>query len=220
MSTIIKAGVPSGESHGAKAVAFNFADMTDRANDYLGTIRREAAQLIAQARQEADQIRQQAEQQGRAAATQQAQQTVQNEVAQRLGTVIPALKQAAGQLEDARNACLVKWEQSLIHLATAIAQRVIRHELTKQPEITLGLIKETLELATGAGRVKLYLSQQDRQALGEQSEMIAATLGRLGNTEIIVDPHLTPGGCRIETENGTIDQAIETQLARIEQELC
>jgi len=35
----------------------------------------------------------------------------------------------------------------------------------------------------------------------------------------VADPDITPGGCRVDTQFGSIDQQLETQLARIEEEL-
>ena len=40
----------------------------------------------------------------------------------------------------------------------------------------------------------------------------------LGDAELVADPAITPGGCRVETRFGVIDQQFETQLARIEEE--
>jgi flagellar assembly protein FliH len=41
----------------------------------------------------------------------------------------------------------------------------------------------------------------------------------LAPAEMIADPEISPGGCRIETLHGAIDQQFESQLARIEEEL-
>ena len=38
-------------------------------------------------------------------------------------------------------------------------------------------------------------------------------------TEIMADAEITPGGCRVETRFGVIDQQFEAQLQRIEEEL-
>jgi flagellar biosynthesis/type III secretory pathway protein FliH len=44
-------------------------------------------------------------------------------------------------------------------------------------------------------------------------------LAGLGTCELAADPAITPGGCRVETAFGEIDQRIETQIRRIEEEL-
>jgi len=42
----------------------------------------------------------------------------------------------------------------------------------------------------------------------------------IGDADVASDPSLSAGGCRVETRFGTIDQQIESQLQRIEEELA
>ena len=69
MATIIRHNSSAEETSGRpiQPVAFNFEDMNDRANEYLETVRREAAKIVQQAHQQAEQVRRQAEAAGRAA---------------------------------------------------------------------------------------------------------------------------------------------------------
>ena len=41
----------------------------------------------------------------------------------------------------------------------------------------------------------------------------------LGEPQIVADATVSPGGCRVETRFGSIDQTFEAQLARVEEEL-
>ena len=76
-----------------------------------------------------------------------------------------------------------------------------------------------LNLASGAANVRVLLNPQDHAALAGQVKSLVAECSRLAPTEIIADPKITAGGCRVETRYGSIDQQIETQLKRIETEL-
>ena len=104
-------------------------------------------------------------------------------------------------------------------MATSIASRVIRREVERTPEITLTLVREALELAAGSADVQLRLHPRDLSALGPHVTQLAAELARLGKPEIVADASIEPGGCRIDTHHGFIDQQFAAQLARIEQEL-
>ena len=116
-----------------------------QAGGYLAKMRAEGEAIVAQARQ-ADAIRQQAEADGRASGPAQA------EAHGRKAVGPGAAGAAAGRrrIRDAKQAWLCAWEAGAVHLATAIAQRVIRRELERQPEITLTLVREALELAAGS----------------------------------------------------------------------
>ena len=48
---------------------------------------------------------------------------------------------------------------------------------------------------------------------------IVADLKRLAPTELVADSSVSPGGCRVDTQFGSIDQQIEVQLDRIRDEL-
>ena len=49
--------------------------------------------------------------------------------------------------------------------------------------------------------------------------LIHQPLAQLGKVQILPDPQISAGGCRIDTDFGNVDQRIETQLDRIAQEL-
>jgi flagellar assembly protein FliH len=212
MSTIIRA-TASGQH--APSVAFNFDDMAVQANRYLEKVRAEAAEITAKAQQQADGVRVKAEQRGYQAGWQAVEQIVRKQLA----TALPALKNVIQDIQHAKQTWLSHWEASAVHVAAAIAQRLIRRELTRQPEITLTLIREALELAAGSSQLRIHLNPADHKAIGQQAEMLIGELSTLTTAELVADPEITPGGCRVETRFGVIDQQFEAQLKRIEEEL-
>lgn len=222
MATIIRKSSVDEETSGRPVmqVAFNFEDMNDRANEYLETVRREAAKIVQQAHQQAEQVRKQAEALGRATAQQQARLALEQELSERVATLAASLDKLVAETNDAKADWLRRWEQSAVAVATAIAERIIRREISHRPEITLDLVREALHLAAGAADVTLHLNPADYELLGANAETLTTTLGRLAPTEIVADPNVTPGGCVVQTNLGQIDQQIESQLARIQEELA
>lgn len=220
MSSIIKA---TDGNRAIQATAFNFDDMAARANQYLEKVRAEAAQILATARQQAQQeaaaIRSKAESEGRRAGQAAIEQTVQRQLGQQLATLMPALKQVIADIQHAKQAWLTHWEKSAVHVAAAIAGRVVRRELASHPDITLTMVREALELAAGSSQLKVHLNPGDYQSLRPQLDTLVQSLSSLAQAELVSDPQITPGGCRVETRFGVIDQQLETQLARIEEEL-
>jgi flagellar assembly protein FliH len=216
MKTIIKANEPA---HSPQAIAFNFDDMTDKAKAYLATVQVEANRIIADAKQQAQAIRQQAEKEGQAAAMKAMEKTTEQKVADQMQSLLPALKKVVADLDQAKQAWLKQWEHQAIRVSAAMAERVIRRELSKQPNITLALVREALELAGGTADVRIYLNPEDHQALGKQAQLLIRELGRAGAAELVANQDIGRGGCRVETQFGQIDQQIATQLARLEEEL-
>ena len=212
MSTIIRATDRNRGTHGE---VFNFADMAAGASRYLEKARAEAAKIIADARQEGDALRERARQEGRQAGREEIEQMVR----QQLATVLPALGQTVEEIGHAKQTWLAHWEASAVHVAAAIARRLVRRELERDPEIALELIREALDLAAGSSELRIRLNPDDHRAIGKHAEMLVKELAPLATAELIADPEITPGGCRLETRFGAIDQQFETQLKRIEEEL-
>jgi len=220
MSTIIKA---TDRNSAVQSVAFNFDDMAAKARQYLEKVQAEAAQIVAKAHQDAVAIRKQAETDGRKAGQAAIERLVEERAQQQLGeqlrTLLPALQQVVQDIRHARQAWLTHWEKSGVHVAAAIAARLIRREIPQHPEITLTLVREALELAAGSAQVRIHLNPADHQALSPQVHTLIREMTAVGTPEVIADGQITAGACRVETRFGVIDQQFEAQLARIEEEL-
>lgn len=216
MSHVIKA---TDRNRGIHGVAFSFDDMALRASSYLDKIRGEATQILVKATQDAEAIRRQAEIDGRKAAEQAVEKRVDQKIGIQMQTLLPALKSAIDQIESSRQGWLAHWEVQAIKLAAGMASRVIRRELVKAPDISLALVREALQLAAGGGHLRILINPTDHQALGGELQALVAEFARLAPAELLADNSITPGGCRVETRYGTIDQQFEAQLARIEEEL-
>lgn len=218
--SIIKA---TDHARGIEPVAFNFDDMAVKANSYLDGVRQQADQVVNRAQQQAEQTRQRIEeesrQKGYADGQREIQQLVEKKLGEQLSTLLPALAATIQEIQHAKQAWLTHWERSAIRLATAVAERIIRREIEQKPEIPLELVRESLELAAGSSTVRVLLNPKDHEALQPKADALIRDMTGLGACELVADPTVTPGGCRVDTAFGSIDQQIESQLQRIEQEL-
>ncbi len=221
MATIIKRGTDSEVVAGTaiRPVAFSFEEMAGRADEYLNSVRREAAKIVQQAHHDAEEVRSKAEAAGRLAAEAAIERLLDEKVNQQMATLRPALESVASQLADARGRWLSEWETSAVHLAARMAERILRHELDHEPQAPLALIRESLELASGSASITIHLSPQDCRHLSAASEKIIDSLKELAPARIMADASVAPGGCLVRTEFGEIDQRLESQLDRIAEEL-
>jgi flagellar biosynthesis/type III secretory pathway protein FliH len=216
MATVIKA---NGPIRAADGMSFNFDDMSDKAHSYLDDMQKQAAQIIATAHKEAEKIRQRATEEGRQAAIAAVEQVMDEKVGKQLQTLLPALRQAAHEVAEAKQAWLSHWETAAVQLAGKIAERVVRQRLRQEPAFTVGLVREALELAAGSSELVLRMHPDDLQALRNQVETLIRELSAVGTVSIRPDESISRGGCRVDTKFGVVDQQIEAQLARIQEEL-
>ncbi len=221
MATIIKRGTEAESSSGTavRPIAFSFEEMAGRADEYLASVRREAAKIVQQAHRDAEQVTRKAEAAGRAAAEAAIERLLDEKVNKQMTTLRPALERVAHQLADARGRWLSEWEASAVHLAARMAERILRHELSRVPQAPLKLVRESLELASGSASITIHLSPEDCRHLGAAAGEIVESLKQLAPAKILADASVSPGGCVVKTEFGEIDQRLESQLARLEQEL-
>ncbi|HYO25495.1 MAG TPA: FliH/SctL family protein [Lacipirellulaceae bacterium] len=220
MATIIKHETferASGMS--LRQVAYDLTDMAAEADDYLGGVRREAAKIVEQARREAATVRQEAEAAGRRAAEEAIERVLDEKVARQMKTLTPALQAAAEQIREAKHDWLRQWETSAIGLAAAMAARLVRGELAARPEISVAWLREALELVAGAGEIAIHLSTADYTALERHAAALAAAMHPTATVRLVSDPSITPGGCRVATNFGSVDMQLESQLHRMTEEL-
>ena len=220
MATVIKTGRVIRSGTAVQHTEFNLEDMSLTASQYLDTVKQQAGQIVLQAQEQARKVLQQAAQQGRQAAEVASKKAALADVEAKWQTLAPALQQAIEVAAQLRDAWIRQWEQNMVHVVVAVAERVIRGELSRQPQIPQRWIREALELASGASTITLQLNPDDYDALGEKRERISEQFGQLAPTDIVAEPSITPGGCRVLTDYGHIDQQVASQLARIEEELA
>ena len=101
-------------------------------------------------------------------------------------------------------------EPELVRLSLAIARRILRRELSVDPEALLGLVKAGLERieSSDVHRVRVH---------PEHASVLAGLLeGAARPVEIAADPGLPVGAVIFETSRGSLDTGLETQLKEIE----
>ncbi len=138
---------------------------------------------------------------------------VQHAGAQMNGRLDDAIERFARAVEE-----LTAWkrklrhdaESDLVELAMAIARRVLRRELTMDPEALLGLVKAGLDRIDAREIHRVRVSPEHVAAV---SRHLAAAGQQI---EIVADAALAHGGAVFETSRGVVDASIETQLTEIE----
>ena len=106
--------------------------------------------------------------------------------------------------------------QQLFQLAMSVAGHIIRREIRADPGQVIAVVRAAMNALPVAERdVKVYLHPEDvalvREALSISEDEITETRP----WRIIEDPVLTRGGCRVRSENSTIDATVETRLNRV-----
>ncbi len=131
-------------------------------------------------------------------------------MAQQMAAKIELLGRSIEQLALHRGKIHREAEPELVRLSLAVARRILRRELTVDPDSLRGIIKAGLE--------KVESSEVHRVRVHPEYASVLAGLleGAARRVEIAADPGLAPGAVIFETTRGSLDMGLETQLTEIE----
>jgi flagellar assembly protein FliH len=138
-------------------------------------------------------------------------QAAQNE----LRAVLERLGRSLEDLAALRPRLREQAEKDLVRLAVAIARRVVRRELTIDPDALTGLVKAALEQLASEERIRVRTHPEHEAAV----RTCLSHAGRASGAEVVSDPALDRGALIFETERGDLEASAETQLAEIERGL-
>lgn len=221
MATIIKSdGVDEAAAGDAvRPAVFTYSDMGAQGDDYVRAVKAEAAKAVQQANAEAAAIRTKAEEEGRRVAETAILELIDRRLADQMVTIRPALDAAIAQIVESRGDWLAHWEEATMRLAASIAERIVRRELTADPTILRASVRDALTLAAGCSEVTVFLHPLDHKRIAEHVGPLSESIERVATPRFVADESLEPGDCRVETEHGSIDQRVRTQLDRLVEEL-
>jgi flagellar assembly protein FliH len=101
-------------------------------------------------------------------------------------------------------------EQQLAELAVAIARQLLRRELKTDPSQVIAVVRETVGLLPAAARdVRVIVHPEDAALIREK----LVTPQTQNAWQLVEDPMLARGDCRVATETALIDARVENRLA-------
>jgi flagellar assembly protein FliH len=119
-----------------------------------------------------------------------------------------SIEEITGQRQRMRHEA----EQQIVALSLAIARRILHRELTVEPEAVTGLLKAALERLDIRELRRIRVHPDTAPLLEKHLEKI----GLPRKVELIADPGLERGALVLESDAGSLDASVETQLAEIE----
>ncbi|MBX5483686.1 MAG: flagellar assembly protein FliH [Myxococcaceae bacterium] len=106
-------------------------------------------------------------------------------------------------------------EREIVALACRIAEKIIGHDVERSPELVTDIVANAVENVRTAQQVVLRVNPKDAAILREKRARMMEQIGRVKEIAIKEDADIPRLGCIIETEAGTIDAQLATQLEMI-----
>ena len=206
---------------------FSMADVEAAAKRILLRARHQAEQLLAEAQREAEALKEQYKadgmaeglEQGRADGMSQGLAAGQSQALemhrQQFAEVLGALATAAGELDARRQDLEADALREVVQLAAAIARRVTKRQGLIDEGVLAANVAEAMRLVVHAADVRIAVHPAQRRALEAALPALRMEWPSLKHVELIDDPTLAPGGCRLLTRGGRIDADLDGQLDRV-----
>ncbi|GJQ63621.1 MAG: hypothetical protein SCALA702_26740 [Melioribacteraceae bacterium] len=102
------------------------------------------------------------------------------------------------------------FDQAVIELSFALAEKIIQKKLEKDNNIN-DLLRNAIKKVLGANNVYVRLNPEDVDTLNEETKKLFNS-DNFSNIKFEGDDSIDQGGCFIETEIGNVDARISTQI--------
>lgn len=128
----------------------------------------------------------------------------------RLGTIV-------GQAIDVRENIIADSEKQMVDMILMICRKVIKDEVVERKEVVLNNIREALKRIKDRDRVDIRVNFADLELTTAHKDELIKMMESLRKVNIYEDSRIDRGGCVIETDVGSIDARISTQLKELEE---
>lgn len=170
-----------------------------------------AKEILEQAERQATQIRQKAEDQREEVLAAAREAGRQEGLAQATEVILRARQERARIVEAA--------EPEIIRLALAVAERIVGTAVQLDEDLVLKISAQAIESVRHQRELVLRVNPEDAVLLRNGRKKLMDMLGRTKDIAVREDPEVERGGCVVETENGSVDAQLRTQIQMIEQAL-
>ncbi|MDH8676633.1 FliH/SctL family protein [Fusibacter bizertensis] len=108
-----------------------------------------------------------------------------------------------------------KTEPEMINIVVEALEKVLDYKVETDQTLIESLIRQGISRVTKSHLVSIRVSNEDYNQALSIKPMLLATSDKIEEIDIKRDPSLQNGSCIIDTESGSIDSSLSTQLEQI-----
>jgi flagellar biosynthesis/type III secretory pathway protein FliH len=183
-------------------------EATGNAEALLNDAHERARVMISDAATRADSIaedaRAKAHDEGRVAGTQAADRD--------MSEMLASMRNLVDMARIERHKIIESAEPELVRLALGIAERVVHSQIALDRGVVVEMAKAAIERLVDRESITVRVNPADIERMREHREDMLA-MGDVKNVRIIEDQRVDRGGVMVETDAGSVDAKISTQIA-------
>ena len=128
----------------------------------------------------------------------------------RLGTIVSTAV-------DIRDDIIKSSEKMMTEMILMISRKVIKDEIVERREVVINNIKEAIKRVKDRDRIDIRVNFADLDMTTAHKDELIKMMESLKKVNVYEDSRVDRGGCIIETDVGSIDARISTQLDSMEE---
>lgn len=136
-----------------------------------------------------------------------------------LGSTLATLTLVCEQLSSIRETILKNSKNEMIELVLSLSEKIIRHSVTEQNQTIIDTVESAIHQAVKSSEFYIYLHPDDMLIIQDRTQQFISGLNGLENIVVKADPTIERGGCKIESDNCTVDATISSQFKVFEENL-
>lgn len=179
-------------------------------------LRAEAEHMVAEARLQVAEFLREAQQQAQAMEAEARERGFREglEAAREAGrSLLADLEALRAAVQAEREQFLDGLEPEVVRLSLAVAEKIIRQEVDLHPEIVVGVARAAILQLKEARSARVSAHPSGVDAL--RRHLAESLPGGPSEVSIHASPLVGPGGCVVDSDRGSVDARLETQMERV-----
>lgn len=137
------------------------------------------------------------------------------DMTEKLKNVENAWNEALTIFRQQREQLMMEARRDVLSLALEIANRVVHRIIEIDPTVVKSQILDALQLISKKSAVIIAINPDDQVIAQQALTNLINSINNCNDINIIEDPDISRGGCKLQSGSCSIDSTIETQLNRI-----
>ncbi|MDY7036727.1 MAG: FliH/SctL family protein [Thermodesulfobacteriota bacterium] len=133
--------------------------------------------------------------------------------------VVEKIENILIEINQLKNDFIEHYEKEILELIFSISKKVTHRQINLDAKAIEGTVLDALHLASDKSNILFRINPEDFDTIEKLRPEFLARFKELKSIVVTSDPSVTRGGCFLETPYGDIDASIETQLEKIHQSL-
>ncbi len=135
------------------------------------------------------------------------------------GSAQTALTLLCDQLSSIRETILKNSKDEMVELVIALSEKIIRHSVTEQNQTIVDTVETAIHQAVKSSEFYIYIHPDDMSIIQDRTQTFISGLNGLDNIVVKPDSSIERGGCRVESDNCTVDATVSSQFKVLQERI-